>query len=152
MRVAIVAVALGVISAGALAQVYSWKDANGQMHYSDQPPREKPESARKIETKLSPQADMESQRKSQADKELDNRKKQKQDQEVASKQEKAKQDAEERKKGCAKAQAYVKAIESGQINSTISDDGKTIPLSKEGLSAELADARKSADSWCKDDK
>ncbi|MRR50162.1 MAG: DUF4124 domain-containing protein [Rhodocyclaceae bacterium] len=152
MRVAIVAFALGLVSAGSLAQVYSWKDANGQTHYSDQPPREKPESARKLETKQTPHTDVEAQRKTQADKDLDSRKKQKQDQEIASKQEKSKQDAEERRKGCAKAQAYVKAIESGQINSTISDDGKTVPLNKEGLATELADARKSADSWCKDEK
>jgi hypothetical protein len=152
MRVAIVAVALGLVSAGASAQVYSWKDANGQTHYSDQPPREKPQAARKMETRVSDPAEAEALRKAQAERELDSRKKDKQGQEAASQQSKTKQEEEDRKKGCTKAQAYVKALESGQISSTIDDQGKTVTMSKEMLAKELADARQSADSWCKKEK
>jgi hypothetical protein len=46
----------------------------------------------------------------------------------------------------------VKALESGQISSTIDDQGKTVTMSKEMLAKELADARQSADSWCKKEK
>jgi hypothetical protein len=151
MRKALMVVALGIVSAGALAQVYSWKDANGQVHYSDQPPPGKQQqSARKIETKVATPEETEATRKAQAERELDGRQKQKQAQDASAKQTKAQQDAEDRKKGCTKAKAYVKALEGGQINSTINDQGKTVPMDKSGLAAELADARKSADAWCKE--
>ncbi len=38
MRALFIAVALALVAGGATAELYSWKDASGKIHYSDQPP------------------------------------------------------------------------------------------------------------------
>lgn len=146
MRI-LVPLALALYCLAAAAQLYSWKDADGKVHYSDEPPADKA-TARKVAPPAAGAADPAA-RRSLADKEMESRKKQKEAQEAANKAEKDKADAEERRVECARAQGNLRAIESGQTRFTTDSKGERVGLDGEVREAELGKARKAADSWCK---
>ncbi|MDD5248321.1 MAG: DUF4124 domain-containing protein [Rhodocyclaceae bacterium] len=143
----LVPLALALYCAVAAAQLYSWKDADGKVHYSDEPPADTTH-ARKLAPPAAGAAADPAARRSLAAKEMESRRKQKEAQEAASKAEKDKADAEERRVECARAQGNLKALESGQTRFTIDANGERVGLDGELRDAELAKARKAADSWC----
>lgn len=146
MRI-ITALACALLSLAASAQMYSWKDASGKTQYSDQPPPDK--SARKIAAPAAPSSDAGDKRKDAADQEMEARKKQKDAKENAAKAEKDKAGAEERAINCEKAKGNLQAIESGQVRFTLDAKGERVALDGAVRDAEIANARKVADSWCK---
>ncbi|MDO9242880.1 MAG: DUF4124 domain-containing protein, partial [Rhodocyclaceae bacterium] len=56
---------LAVLPTVALAQVYSWKDASGKIHYGDRPPAERQVDSRKLAAP--PAVDAEATRKANAE-------------------------------------------------------------------------------------
>ena len=140
--------AFSLCAAAAFAQTYSWKDANGKVHYSDEPPPEKAQ-LRKVAPAPQPAGDPGAVRKSFVEKEMDARKKEKEAQEATSKSEKDKIDAEERRVNCEKARGNLKSIESGYTRFTTNAQGERVALEGATLDAELASARKAVDGWCK---
>jgi len=146
----LVLLAMAVASLNAAAQLYSWKDADGKVQYSDQPP---PASAKGTVRKVAPPAtnvaDPDAVRKNLADKELEARKKEKEAKESATKAEKDKADAAERRINCEKAQGNLRGLESGQTRFTTDAQGNRVALEGAVLEAELAAARKNVDGLCK---
>lgn len=138
---------LALCSTIAAAQLYSWKDASGKVHYSDEPPPDKA-SARKVAPPATGAGDAAA-RRAAADQEAAARKKQKEAQEAGEKAQKDKTDAEERRVECERARTNVQAIESGQIRFTIGSNGERVGLDGDTREAELAKARRAADAWCK---
>jgi hypothetical protein len=139
--------ALALFSMAAAAQLYSWKDASGKVHYSDTPP---PDSVpvRKVAPPATSAGDA-SARRPQLEQEAAARKKQKETQEAADKAAKDKADAEERRTECERARAGLQAIESGQTRFTFNAKGERVALEGDVREAELANARKAVNSWCK---
>lgn len=135
-------------SLAAAAQLYSWKDANGKIQYSDQPPPGKTQ-ARKVAPPPAPASDPGATRSKFVEKEMESRKKQKDVQEAATKSEKEKADAEDRRVNCDKAKGNLQALESGQTRFTTNVKGERVALEGAVRDEELASARKAVDGWCK---
>ncbi|MDP2809652.1 MAG: DUF4124 domain-containing protein [Rhodocyclaceae bacterium] len=134
----------------AAAQVYTWKDADGRIHYADRPPLEHGLDARKMGPSVSPPAEATTAaRKSRAESEAEAGKRRQQAKEAAGKSDKEKSELEERQKNCERAKGVLQGIESGQTRFRINDKGEREALDGEAREAELADARKSAAGWCK---
>ncbi len=131
----------------ASAQLYSWKDASGKIHYSDEPPPDKTQ-ARKVAPPATGAGDPAA-RKALAEQEAAARKKQKDTQESADKSEQDKAQAEERRVQCERARSNLQGIESGQVRFTIGANGERVGMDGAAREAELANARKAVDSWCK---
>lgn len=141
---------LALLSLPAVAQVYTWKGADGRVHYSDRPPAEHGLDARRVGPATSPPSgETASARKSFAESEAEARKRRQQSKEAAGKAEKDKAEQEDQKKNCERARAALKAVESGETRFRINDKGEREALDGEVREAELADARKSVAGWCK---
>ncbi len=131
----------------ASAQLYSWKDADGKVHYSDEPPAAKVPT-RKVAPPPAPSGDPNAARKSFAEKEADARKKQKDAQDSAAKSEKEKAEAEERSVNCERAKGNLQGLESGLVRFTTNAKGERVGLEGAARDAEIANARKAVESWC----
>ena len=130
------------------AQLYSWKDASGRTVFSDTPPPGKTE-ARKLRAPPPPANDPEALRKSFMEKESAERDRAKKAGEAEGKTAEEKAQAEQKASNCARAKSNLSSMESGQIRFTTDAKGERIALEGDVRERELAEARKSVDSWCK---
>ena len=131
------------------AQMYSWKDANGKIHYGDRPPAEKQSQARRVQSAPPATSDVEAAHKASAERQFGEREKQSQNGEAAKKPAEDPAQAKIREDNCKRAKASLASLESGQARFSINDKGERIALDGAVRDAELARARKSADDWCK---
>jgi hypothetical protein len=130
-----------------LAQVYSWKDANGKIHYGDRPPVERQADTRKLAAP--PAVDVEAIRKANAEKQLTEREKQEKSKETAAKAAEEQTASKQREENCRQARSTLSSLESGQVRFTIDSQGERVALDGAVREAELDKARKSVESWCK---
>lgn len=145
---AVLLLALFLISATALAEIYSWRDADGGMHYSDIPPLGQV-NARKIEPAAANPGDVERARQDLANKEAEFRKRQQATTEAAAKDDKEKVDAAEKLRNCDRARSYLKALESGVRISSTDENGERMFLDDQRRQQEAEAAARAAESWCK---
>lgn len=131
----------------ASAQLYSWKDANGKIHYSDEPPPDNAKT-RKVSPPAAGTGDPNAYR-ALAEKEAVARKKQKEGSEAADKAAKEQAATEERRAECERARGNLSSLESGQTRFTVGSNGERIGLDGDVREAELARARKAVESLCK---
>lgn len=131
------------------AQMYSWKDANGKIHYGDRPPAEKQVQPRKVQGAPSETSDVEAARKAGAERKFDEREKQAKAEEGTKKPAEDPAQAKIREDNCKRAKANLASLESGQARFSINDKGERVALDGSVREAELARARKSVDDWCK---
>lgn len=143
--------ACAALPAAALAQVYSWKDANGKVHYGSQPPAGQTE-ARKLAAPPSPTADQDAAQKAAAERQMSEREKQQKTQEEAKKGQEDQTQARQREENCRQARAAQAALESGQSRFGLDEKGERYALDGAARNAEIARARKAVDSWCKPQK
>ena len=156
MRLAVVLLlALGAASAAA-GEIYTWKDSEGRVNYSDTPPPgntpARTLSGRITETPPAPLADKaqtEKRTPTAAEQELDFRKRRAEASEHQAKAEKAAAEADERRKNCEQARNQVAALESGQRVARYNEKGEREFLDDAQRAEEIDRARKAADSWCK---
>ena len=147
-------------------QIYSWTDEQGRRQISDRPPEgnvkdlkvkggrtpapaASPASAPTGTPAPPPRPD---ERKGQTlnEKALEFNKRQLEREENRVKQEKAEAEARERAQRCEQAQAYVRNLQAGGRATRLDPKtGERIFLDDKERERELADARRSADSWCK---
>ena len=131
------------------AQMYSWKDANGKVHYGDRPPAENQTQARKVQGAPRETGDVAAARKSATERQFDEREKQAKAEEGAKKPAEDPAQAKIREDNCKRARANLASLESGQARFSINDKGERVALDGAVRDAELARARKSVDEWCK---
>jgi hypothetical protein len=137
-----------LLNAGlAFGQVYSWKDANGGVHYSDQPPSDT--DAQKLNVPTAPSTEGASASKSWSDKEADFRKRQATSAEADAKAAKDRKLADDKQVNCERARNSLQGIESGQIRYKMGSNGERQALDGSVRDGEIARAREAADSWCK---
>lgn len=147
MRTSTILVLL-LLSPLAFGQIYSWRDAEGKVHYSDVPPTGAV-NARKIESAATVEGDTKNARRDLANKEMAFKKRQQDSAEAAAKSEKDKVDAEEKQKNCAQAKSYLRALESGERISRTNENGERIFLDDSSREQERAAAGRAVESWCK---
>lgn len=145
-RVAIVTLLL--LPFVATAQVYSWKDANGKVHYSDQPPADKGANSRRLAPAAPVSEDVPATSKELADKKQDAAKQAADAKEKAAKADKEREQDAQRQVNCERAQRNLQGIESGQIRFRMGASGEREALDGSAREAELAAARQAVDSHC----
>lgn len=131
------------------AQMYSWKDASGKIHYGDRPPVEKQSQARKVQGAPSETGDVEAARKTSVERQFGEREKQAKTEEGAKKPAEDPAQAKIREDNCKRAKASLASLESGEARFSINDKGERVALDGSVREAELRRARKAADDWCK---
>ncbi len=139
-------VLIALLPASGLAQVYSWKDASGKVHYGDRPPAERQADSRKLAAP--PTVDVEAIKSANAQKQLDEREKQQKAKESATKAQEEQAANQQREENCRQARSNLASLESGQIRFTIDAKGERVNLDGAVREAELGKARKSVESWC----
>ena len=146
---AIILLILACIWTVASAQVYTWRDASGKIHYSDTPPPGV--DAKKVRPGI--QGDSvpatTAPGRSVVEREMDFRKRQADADKAREKAEQEKTAAEDSKRNCADAKKQLAALESGQRMSRLNEAGESISLDDEMRAQEIDKARKAAQSWCK---
>lgn len=153
-------VLLGSIGAIATAQIYTWTDDQGRRQVSDRPPEgsvkdlkvqgrvssgpapSAPAAPAKGEERKGPQTLNE--------KALEFNKRMIEREEARAKQEKSEAEARERAQRCEQAQAYVRSLQQGGRATRLNPKtGEREYLEGAARDKELADAQRTADSWCK---
>lgn len=137
-----------LLSPLAFGQIYSWRDAEGKVHYSDVPPAESV-NVRKIAPSGTVSGDTGSARRDLAQKEMEFKKRQLDAAEAGAKAERDKADAEDKEKNCSQAKSYLRALESGERISRSNEKGERIFLDDQSRSEEVIATRRAIDSWCK---
>lgn len=148
------------LAAPSLAATYKWTDANGEVHYSDQPP---PASVKGPVTvkpgKSSPDAPATApapadkaaapKAKTYIEQEAEFRKRQI---EAAEREAEAKKKADEeaaKKQNCEQARAQLRGLQAGGRVSRTNAKGEREYLDDAQIAVAIENAKKSADSWCK---
>jgi len=168
MRFPVFLLVVPLLPVAAQAQVYSWRDASGKIHYGDRPPATQQGDARKLAPppprgspprwpawqgdarKLAPPppVNAEAERKAFLEKEMEEREKRQKSAAAAAKEEQNRAEEAKRKENCQRARANLTAIESGQIHFVIGTDGERKALDGPLRDAEIAKARQLAEEWC----
>lgn len=132
------------------AEVYTWRDAGGKIHYSDSPPpgveAKKMRGGTSEDTQPPAQA---APRRSLADQEMEFRKRKTEAEAAQAKADKEKSEAEESKRNCEQSRNQLQALESGQRMSRYNAQGETVVMDDDTRVQEIEKARKAVQSWCK---
>ncbi len=156
MRPALLLLAL-LVTLPAAAQVYSWRDKDGNIHYSDVPPpsgatKTLPGSARPPTSTTetgTPPATAPKGPKSAADMELEFRQRRATEAEAQAKAEKEKSEAAALEKNCNHARAQLAALESGQRIARMNDKGEREYLDNNTRESEGRELRQQIEKMCK---
>lgn len=154
MRQFLTIFSLLALATAAQAGVTRWVDADGKVHYSDQPPPATAKSQKTLNLKSSPGLpntvpDSKDGEKSLAEKDLESRKRKVQAEETAAKQAKEQEEAKVRKTNCEQARRQVQALQEGHRISKFDEKGERVFLEDNDRAQAIEEAKKSADSWCK---
>jgi hypothetical protein len=150
-----------LVSAPVDAQTYKWTDADGKVHYSDQPPpanaREqgtiKPRRQSAPTTSGSPPASekgtTDAKPKTVAEQEAEFRKRQVEAAEREAADKKKAAEAAERKQNCEQARAQLKSLQSGERQTRTNAQGEREYLNDAQIAQDIERGKKVVDSWCK---
>lgn len=133
----------------ASAQVYTWRDASGKVHYSDTPPPGVDAKKMRAGTQAEKAPAPATAGRSVAEQDMEFRKRQAEAEKLRAKTEQENKDADESKRNCADAKKQLTALESGQRMSRFNEAGEAIPLDDEMRAQEIEKARNTVQSWCK---
>lgn len=136
----------------AAQSIYSWKDANGQVHYSDMPPAEaKTRTIR--QAPLAPASPQNSGRavstESFAEKEQAFRKRRAEAAEAEDKARKDKAEDERKQKECADLRRYLAGVTGGQRMGRYNDAGEVVMMDDDERAAEAEHTRATLERNCK---
>lgn len=139
---------LFIVSPACLAQIYSWRDAEGKIHYSDQAPADVA-NTRKVAPIPAPAETTDQATRKLAKDAIDFRKRQAAAAEAEAKADKAQVEAAERQENCKQAKSYLQSLESGARVARSDDKGERYYLDDQGRVQETATAKRAVASWCK---
>jgi hypothetical protein len=146
MRQLVLILFLASIAAISVAQTYKWRDAAGNVQYTDTPP---PPGAMDVQQlRRSKSATAPSATKSLSDQDAEFRKRMVEKQEADTKQAKAANDERERVRNCEQAKIQLAGLESGARMVQLNAVGERIPLDDAERERAKQDAQKAVESWC----
>jgi hypothetical protein len=141
---------LSVCAAVSAGEIYSWKDKDGRINYSDVPPPAPNQSRTMGSTESTRPARAEgATQRSPADLEVEFRKREAQKNEAAAKEQKKLAEAEGDRANCEQARNALSGLESGQRIARFNAAGEREYLDDAQIAAEIERARKAVASWCK---
>lgn len=146
---AIILLILACLWTVASAQVYTWRDASGKVHYSETPPPGVDAKKMRAGGQSDSAPASGAAGRSLAEQEAEFRKRQADAEKARSKAEQDRTTAEDNKRNCEDARSQLNALESGQRMSRVDASGERVPLDDEMREQEIERARKSVQSWCK---
>lgn len=154
MRQLLTIASLLVAATAAHAGITQWVDAEGKVHFSDQPAPPTAKSKKTLDIKTRPGAstatpDDKSGAKSLAERDLESRKRRVEAEEAAAKQSKEQEEAKQRKENCAQARNQLRALQDGQRISKYDEKGERAFLEDSDRPKAIQDAQQAVDSWCK---
>jgi hypothetical protein len=132
----------------ATAQVYTWKDAKGKVHYSDQPPAEQSVNSRRLAPSATTTGDIPTATQALADKRQEAAKQASEAKEKSAKVEKERAEDAQRQQACERSRINLQGLESGQIRFRMTASGEREALDGSVREAELAEARRTVDTNC----
>ena len=150
-----------LVSAPVGAQTYKWTDADGKIHYSDQPPPAnakeevtiKPRKPSAPTTSAAPSASEKgaatARPKTFIEQEAEFRKRQVETAEREAAAKKKAAEAAEKKQNCEQARAQVKNLQSGGRMTRANAQGEREYLNDAQIAQEIERGKKTVDSWCK---
>ena len=147
-------VSILALATAAQAGVTRWVDADGKVHYSDQPAPATAKSQKNLDLKNSPALpkaapDSKGGEKSLAEKGLESRKRRVEAEESAAKQAKDHEEAKRKKENCEQARNQLQALQEGQRISKFDEKGERVFLEDNDRAKAIEETKRSADSWCK---
>jgi hypothetical protein len=149
-----------LVSAPADAQTYKWTDADGKIHYSDQPPPAnakeqttvKPRRSSAPATSASPSSSDKgataAKPKTYVEQEAEFKKRQVETAEREAADKKKTAEAAEKKQNCEQARAQLKSLQSGGRITRTNAQGEREYLNDGEIAQEIERGKKSVDSWC----
>ncbi len=147
MRAFVALTCLAIMAPVLAAGVYTWRDKEGKVHYSDVPPAGDTQS-RSFKAASTPASAGEA-RSHIANQDLEFRKRREEAGEARAKAEKESKDAEERKTNCTQARNQLAALTSGQRLTRFNAAGEREYLDDAQRAQETERANKAVADWCK---
>jgi len=151
--------ALWLVSAPAMAQTYKWTDADGKIHYSDQPPPAnvkeqvtvKPRKPSASAPNAAPAGNDASPAKARTyvEQEAEFKKRQVETAEREAEEKKKAAEAAEKKQNCNQARAQLRSLQAGGRVTQTNAQGEREYMSDAQIGQAIESAKKSVDSWCK---
>lgn len=132
----------------AYAQVYTWKDAKGKLHYSDQPPADRSVDSKRLAPTTRDSDDVPVAAQGATERKETAAKQAKEAKEKAAEAEKDRATDAARQENCERARLNLSGIESGQIRYRMGAGGEREALDGDIREGELARARQAVDSNC----
>ena len=153
-------ISTGLAVLPATAQTYKWTDANGKVHYSDQPPpaNVKEQATVKLRKPAAPTSPTpaasdkdapEAKAKTYIEQEAEFRKRQVETAEREAAEKKKAADAAEKKQNCEQARAQLKLLQSGERITRSNASGEREYLNDPQMAQEIERGKKSVEGWCK---
>lgn len=149
MKILLVLTTLLFYAVPASAEMYRWVDAQGKVHYSDQPPTEKSKSSKTLNIPNQPAAPAAESSKSWQEKNLDYKKRQATASETEAKKKKEAEDAKAKIENCDKSKKALKALEEGGRINTYDEKGNRSFMDDAQRAKAMDDAKKAISEWCK---
>lgn len=134
--------------AATAADIFTWKDKDGQVHYSDNPPPA-PTVSRTLDKSAPPSTAPSQATRSIAEQELEFRKRRAAASEAQAKADQEKAATEEKRRNCEVARGQLAALETGQRIVRTRADGEREYLDDAQRAAEVQRVRKAMGDWCK---
>lgn len=146
--------ALGFSLPGQAQQTYKWTDAQGKVHYSDQPPPANVKQSATVKTRKPsggsppPTPEAAAAPKSAAEQEADFRQRKVEASEREAIQKQADAEAAQKKQNCEQSRLYLKKVQEGGRISRYNAQGEVEYLEDAQVAQEAVNARKTMESWC----
>ncbi|CAN0373089.1 unnamed protein product, partial [Phaeothamnion confervicola] len=141
------------------AQTYKWTDANGEVHYSDQPPPANVKEAVTLQPRKSPagattpatgdKAAAPPKAKTYIEQEAEFRKRQVETAERDAEAKKKADDEAAKKQNCEQARAQLRGLQAGGRVTRTNAQGEREYLNDAQIAEAIQTAKKTADGWCK---
>ncbi|MDE2117052.1 MAG: DUF4124 domain-containing protein [Betaproteobacteria bacterium] len=137
---------LFLLSFSAYGALTKWVDADGKVHYSDEPP---PDNI-KTKTLSIPHDSLSGvpAAKTFVEREAEWKKAQKAKEEASQKATQQQEEAIAKRKACAGAKANLRALENSPVISTYNDKGEIVPMGDSTRQQNIEDARKQISIYC----
>lgn len=154
MRQLLITISMLMVATVTNAGVSKWVDAEGKVHYSDQPPPLTAKSQKNLDIQTvpsSPKAAPDSMggAKSLAERELEFRKRRAEAEEAAAKQAEEQTNAQRKQENCAQARNQLQALQEGQRIVRYNEKGERVFLEDSARAQAIEEAKRAANSWCK---
>ncbi len=144
----VITMSLLLLTAATSAQVYTWRDASGKIHYADQPPTDRGAVVRKLGPARSESADAAPATQAADERRAEAARARSEEKEKAAESEKRRAEDAQRQLACERARTNLQGLESGQIRFRLRPDGEREALDGAVREAELAEARRAVEINC----